>query len=244
MELLKPLLQSAKNLLFLDLEGTQYTHEIIAIGAVLVSCDEKYVPYGEVKTFKRYCLTNSSIGSVIRTMTGIDEKFLKQNGISYRQALVELNDFLSTSTRSLKILVYGNNDAKMVKTSYKVLENPLPFETNFTNFLINNIVDIEKVLNFFLRGKRSDMLSLVHLRQLLELPSNGKAHDPLNDAKDLYDIYKAFVSDKERMKRTYRSLLKNADLIPSPIVSIIYDLLNGKSVTPEDLERCLDNYFA
>ena len=43
--------KDTKHLLFLDLEGTQFEHEIIAIGAVLVDLDEEKRVKDEIKTF-------------------------------------------------------------------------------------------------------------------------------------------------------------------------------------------------
>ena len=41
MEAFKKLIKNKRTLVFLDLEGTQFSHEIIAIGAVKCKIDEK-----------------------------------------------------------------------------------------------------------------------------------------------------------------------------------------------------------
>ncbi len=244
MKLLKSLLEDANHLLFLDFEGTQYTHEVIAVGAVLVTCDANYVPIGEPSTFKCYVKANAPIGPVVVTMTGISEELLKEQGISFSQFLSDLNHFLSNNCSRLKVLTYGDQDKRMLFNSFKQIDKPSKFQTDFVNYLGRNTVDLGAFISKYLRGKKSEYISLIHLRELLKIPPSGTSHDPLVDALDLYHIFQVLVSKKEVLIESYKSLLKTSNLLPPPVKKLIIDLDNDANLTKQDLINALEVYFS
>lgn len=243
MKLLGKLLENCRHLLFLDLEGTQFGHEVIAIGAVLTDCNENYVPVGEVQSFKCYVKPKTKIGTVVTTMTGIDEDLLEKEGVSFEEAMQKLNDFLGPRANKVKVLTYGNQDAHMLFCSYNLADQPSLFLKNFVHYLTRNNVDIGTFFSRYLRGKKNEMVSLTHMRVFFEIPPSGDAHDPLVDATDLFNIYKAFTSDKELIKRSYKKLIIRSQVVPQPIKPLVVNLIDGKTVTPDDLERVLNLYF-
>ena len=83
MNAIKKLLKGHRTLVFLDLEGTQFSHEIIAIGAVKVKVDEQgKIEKGAPKTFKCYVKCMGTIGKFITNLTKIDETILKEQGLT------------------------------------------------------------------------------------------------------------------------------------------------------------------
>ena len=67
MKILQNEFPKTDKLLFLDLEGTQYHHEIIEIGAILVSLDDekridRSIPF---KHLKVYCKPHEEVGKVV-----------------------------------------------------------------------------------------------------------------------------------------------------------------------------------
>lgn len=244
MKLLKGLLEDANHLLFLDFEGTQYTHEVIAVGAVLVDCDSNYVPISEPSTFKCYVKTKAQIGSVVVTMTGITDSLLNEQGIEFSQCLTDLNNFLGNRSSKLKVLTYGDQDKRMLTNSFKILNSPTPFQKDFVNYLCRNTVDLGAFISKYLRGKKSEYISLIHLREFLKIEPSGNSHDPLVDAMDLYHIFQVLVSKKELLVESYKNLLKTSNLLPPPVKKLIMDLDNDQTLTKEDLLRVLEGYFA
>ncbi len=244
MELLKKLLEDARHLLFLDFEGTQYSHEVIAVGAVLVDCDENYIPTGEPSSFKCYVKANDRVGPLVSTMTGISDSLLEKEGVDFSTALTDLNLFLANRSPKLKVLTYGNQDKKMLLTSFSKLANPSKFQTDFVNYLSRNTIDIGTFISRFLRGKKNEFISLIHLRDFLKLEPSGQAHDPLVDSLDLYHIYQVLVSRKEILIGAYKNLLKTSSLVPSPIRKLVCDLIDGKDIKASDLDLALEIYFA
>lgn len=243
MKLLKSVLDDCAHLLFLDLEGTQFGHETIAIGAVLCDCDESYRPLGKPAFFKCFIKAKTQLGPVVTAMTGITDEILEKEWITFEEAMDKLNAFLGDRSTKLKVLTYGDQDAHMLSCSYRLADAPTPFLKSFVNYLIRSNVDIGTFFSRYIRGKKNEMVSLTHMREFFNLPPSGDAHDPLVDATDLYHIFQAFSSDKSLVKDSYKRLLKNSNIIPQPIKSLVVQLVDGKTLSPEDMDKVLDIYF-
>jgi len=245
MKLLQTVLKKSKNLLFIDFEGTQFSHEIIAIGAVLVKCDEECVPCCPPKTFKCYIKSNAKIGSLVTNMTGIDNKLLDNEGISFTEAMRKLNEFLGEASKDLKVLTYGNQDARMLMSSLRHIKDSDndAFLKSFVIYLKRNTVDMGAFFSRYIRGKKNELISLIKLRDYFGIKPAGNSHDPLVDSLDLYHIYLAFTTDKKLIISSYKRILRVSNIVPDPIKHIVISLLNDKTVTPEDFDHLLEKYF-
>jgi hypothetical protein len=246
MKLLQTILKGTTNLLFIDFEGTQFSHEIIAIGAVLVKCDEECVPICPPKTFKCYIKSKSKIGSLVTNMTGIDKDLLENQGISFLDSMKQLNDFLGEDSKDLKVLTYGNQDIRMLMSSLRhtIDDNEEDeFLKSFVLYLKRNTVDMGAFFSRYIRGKKNELISLVKLRDYFGIEPSGSSHDPLVDSLDLYHIYLAFTTDKELIISSYKRILRVSNIVPDPIKHIIISLLNENTVTPEDFDKLLETYF-
>jgi inhibitor of KinA sporulation pathway (predicted exonuclease) len=243
MKLLKSILEDCRHLLFIDLEGTQFSHEVIAIGAVLVDCDENYKPIGKEETFKCFVKASTDVGTVISAMTGITDDLLDKEGISFEEAMTKLNAFLGDRSNNTKVLTYGDQDCHMLSCSYRIAEEKTPFLKSFVNYLLRNNVDVGTFFSRYIRGKKNELVSLTHMREFFNIPPSGEAHDPLVDAVDLYHVFQAFTSDKKLIKEAYKKLLKNSNIVPQPIKALVVDLVDGKDVSCADFDKVLDIYF-
>lgn len=244
MKILKNLLEDCKHLLFIDFEGTQMSHEVIAIGALICDCDSSYIPSNEYKTFKCYVKANAPIGYIIETMTGITQSKLDDEGLTFEDAMLKLNLFIANKTDKLKVVTYGNQDVRMLMTTLSKVNNPSPFLKEFCNFLAKNTLDFGTFISKYIRGKKNEFISLIHLRDFLKIAPSGTSHDPLVDSMDLYNIFKTITSHKEILIEAYTSLLVNSNLVPASIKNLIVDLVNGKTVSPEDFKLALEIYFS
>ena len=96
MEAFNKLIKNKKTLVFLDLEGTQFSHEIIAIGAVKCKIDENgNIIKGKHKQFKCYVKCLGSIGRFVQNMTGISEQILKEQGVPLETAFSKFKRFVN-----------------------------------------------------------------------------------------------------------------------------------------------------
>ena len=78
MEALKRILKGRKQLIFIDFEGTQFSHEIIAIGCCKVKCDENgKIIDKDYKSYKRYVKSCGPIGKIVTNITSINNNTLK-----------------------------------------------------------------------------------------------------------------------------------------------------------------------
>lgn len=245
MKLLKTILKGSKNLLFIDFEGTQFSHEIIAIGAVLVKCDDECVPCCPPKTFKCYIKSKAKIGSLVTNMTGIDKGLLESEGISFADSMEKLNDFIGEDSKDLKVLTYGNQDMRMLMSSLRHTHDSenAEFLKSFVTYLKRNTVDMGAFFSRYIRGKKNELISLIKLRDYFNIPASGNSHDPLVDSLDLYHIYLAFTTDKKLIISSYKRILRVSNIVPDPIKHIVVALLNEKTVTPEDFDKLLEKYF-
>lgn len=235
--------KDVKHLLFIDYEGTQFDHEIIAIGAVLVDVDENAAPCSEPSNFKCYIKPASKVGSVITTMTGITEEFLKENGISFVQAMKDLSLFLGERTNNIKVVTYGNQDKRMLTKSFEMWNDGSSFLFSFVNYLNRNNIDISPFFAKYIRGSKNNLISLIHLREFFSIPSSGNSHDPLVDSLDLYNVYKEFSSNKDKILSSYLLLLENSDLLVEPVRRAIVRVIKGNTLSKEEFVKILEEYF-
>ena len=105
MQALEKILKGRKSLCFIDLEGTQFSHEMIAIGAVKVDVKRD----GSVKKIHKgyYTLVKpkSRIGKVVTDLTGITEKDVKEKGVPFRIVMRDLKNIWALISQSVYLLL-------------------------------------------------------------------------------------------------------------------------------------------
>ena len=91
------LLKGHKSLVFLDFEGTQFSHEMIAIGAVHAVIDRHGYIKKSKKPFRIYVKAHNRVGKIVTDLTGITEDMLKQKGVTFFTAMSELRKYVGLS---------------------------------------------------------------------------------------------------------------------------------------------------
>lgn len=244
MELLKKYIgENTENILFLDIEGTQIKHEVIAIGAVLTAVDENLCPVGETTTFKCFVKPNSKVGNLVTMITGINEEILELEAIDFVEALHKLSVFLGNKTKNLKILTYGNQDKVMMKNSFRVFDDHTQFTKSFMAFIERNIVDISPFFARYINGNKSSLISLINLRNFFKLEPAGQSHDPLVDSLDLFNIYNLVSKNPSLIIDSYEQMLLNSDILPKPVKKLVISLYRGETVTKEDFLKNISEFF-
>lgn len=239
MESFNKLLKNRKSLIFLDFEGTQFSHEIIAIGALKTElCDG--VISKEYTTFKRYVKSYGPIGKIVSSMTSIDNQTLIQYGITLEQMFDEFKDFVGEDFSSCAFIVFGTNDVKMIIDSIKLSS---PSNEKIGIDICKNTIDFLAFISQYIRDENGNNYSLVNYLKVFNIEPYGQSHDPLNDAIDLMNLTNAFLSDKQIKNKEYRQILKKQKIYPQPIKRIINRLLNGEVVTPEEFDKEIEKYL-
>lgn len=240
MEALNKLLKKRTTLVFIDLEGTQFSHEITAIGCCKVHCDENGNIISEPTCYKRYVKCYGQIGRIVTSMTSIDNNTLKYNGITFEEMLNELNHFINEELSSCAFLVFGSNDVKMFIESIKYSQ---PNNESIALEICNHTIDFLAFISQFIRDKNGNNYSLVNYLKVYNILPNGQSHDPLNDSIDLMNLYKAFLNDTEIKKREYLQILKKQKIFPQPIKKVLTKLINKENVSFEEFDKEIDKYL-
>lgn len=249
MKILQNEFPKTDKLLFLDLEGTQYHHEIIEIGAILVSLDDekridRSIPF---KHLKVYCNPHEEVGKVVTDLTGITEDIISEKAVDYTTANKMLTKILGTFDSNLRVVVFGNLDKTMLKYTASFYSlGDVAFSTSW--FLAKRIWDFSTfisryVVNMENGGKAFSQLKLMEIFSVLPC---GQAHDSYNDAFNLLNLYDKVTKSPEILADNYLKILLNDSnkLKESNFMfEILKRIINGETITKNKLMELLIEYF-
>lgn len=242
MDALKKRLKKHRKIVFLDFEGTQFSHEVIAIGAYKCDIDQNgnIIKEDETGGFKRYVKAYHQIGHIITNLTSLTDDFIKEQGISFDQALEDFKTYVDDDFNNVSFIVFGSNDAKMLIESKKYSK---PKNDEIVNQILSNIFDFLAFISQYIRDENNNTFSLVNYLNLFNVEPIGKSHDPLNDAIDLKNLYIAFRKEKKIIQTEYKKLLLRNKIFPSPIKTIINKLVNGEDISHEEFNELIRKYL-
>ena len=243
MKLLLDLIKNATRLCFVDFEGTQLEHEIIAIGAVIASVDDQghiVAPYKEIKLMVK---PKHKVGKVITNLTGITDSMLV-DADSFDLAINKLKDFLledGESIENTKFVCFGEQDRLMMKVSAYLTNT---YDTiSFFKLFSHNYIDFSAFLTKYITDKNGAKLSLVNFLHFFDENTHGVSHDPLNDAYDLLTLYKCFYTKVDYVKKGYADTLLKQMPVPSILKPSVNKILKGRNVKHSDFLKDVDEYF-
>lgn len=241
MKKLEKLLKHHNHIVFLDFEGTQYSHEMIAIGAVAVSLDKNGFIKRRKKPFKIYVKAKNKIGKYVVELTGIQEETLKEQGVCFRKAMEELKKYVGLSFKKSSFITYGNHDMKILGQS---ISYNMDFPKEICSQIQKNYIDYATFINEFMRDENGNPLSLVHNCEAFGLTLAGDAHDPAVDAENLANLYDAFLKNPALVAENYKKVLPHVNHFPEPVNHILVKLNNGESVSPETFDEEIKDYLS
>lgn len=241
MEAIKKILKGRTTLIFLDFEGTQFSHEIIAIGCCKVKCDENgNINQSDIQYYKRYVKSYGPIGKIVTNMTSISNDTLKNDGVTLEIMLEEFKQFIGDNLDDCAFLTFGSNDVKMLVDSIKISR---PENEYIGLEICKRTIDFLAFISQYIRDKNGNNYSLTNYLKLYNQEPNGQSHDPLNDAIDLKNLYIFFTNDKDIIYREYLQILKKQKIFPQPIKKIINRLINNETITPDDFKKEINKFL-
>lgn len=240
MKKIERLLKGRNCIAFLDFEGTQFSHEIIAIGAVLVTLNKKNEIKAYKDPFKILVKAKNKIGNYVTDLTQITEEMLKKDGVSFNDALLELKKYLGMKWKKCLFLTYGNHDLRMLNQS---IAYNFQFPKEFCQQIQHNYLDFAAFLGDFLRDEKGNPLSLIHSCELFNVETMEPAHDPRSDAVNLARLYDAFVKNTAIVKDEFKKAVLHTYHLPEPIRKVLTKLNNGESITPEEYDTYVKEYL-
>lgn len=240
MKKLQKLIKNHKHLVFLDFEGTQFSHEMIAIGAVAVSLDRNDKIKKMKKPFKIYVKAKNKIGKYVVELTGITEDLLKEQGVSFSEAMEELKKYCGLNFKKSSFLTFGNHDLRILNQSIAYsMSSDLPKEICAT--IQKNYVDYAAFLSDYIRDSKGNPLSLIHYCEFFGVKEAGQAHDPSIDAINLANLYNAFLENKTSVVDAYMKVLEQTRHFPEPVAYAVKKLASGEDVSAKEFEEIVRN---
>lgn len=236
MKSLDKIIGSHRVLVFLDLEATQFSHEMTAIGAFKVTIRDDYTVKKIFKPYSAYVKAKSSVGDIVTRLTGITDKLLKEKGISFREVQKALQKYVGRDFKKCLFVSYGSQDARIFMAS---ADNAMDCDYQAARYVSHRMFDFEDFLKNYITSESGQPLSLSNACKAFNLEFSGKAHDAISDAYNLIRLYSAFLEQRDFVCSRYGETLAHSPRIPEPIRALIAKLNRGESVTPEQFKRLL-----
>ena len=175
--------QSAKTpgyvVLDIETDGLDFLkNSIIEIGCVKAKS-------GKLEEFERAIKIESNLPLDIRTLTGLSDEYLAENGVDEQEALIDLLEFIG----DLPVVNYGNNfDINFI--NYSLKNNGLQIIKNQTIDLMRCVKKEKKILENY---KQQTVLKAYEIDK--KVP-----HRALADAKLTYELTKKVNIFKDKLK--------------------------------------------
>ena len=235
------LLKGHKSLVFLDFEGTQFSHEMIAIGATHVVIDRHGYIKKHKKPFKVYVKAHNRVGKIVTDLTGITDDMLKQKGVSFFTAMSELKKYCGLAFRISSFITFGNHDMKILSSS---ISYSFDFPKEIVQCIQQNYIDFSAFISEFMRDDKGNPLSLIRYCDAFGVKQAGPAHDPAVDAENLAWLYDATMRHSEILLEEYKKVLKSFNHFPAPVSNVIKKLANNEDVTSDEFDKEIKDYIA
>ena len=241
MQQLKAALHGHKCLLFIDLEGTQLTHEMIEIGAYKVILRDDLTVKKVFKPYHAYVQAKHRVGPIVTKLTGITDLKLKKEGVPFRLVQQQIKKYMGKDYKDFLLVSYGTEDAHIILQS---VENNMDCSVEDGRYLARRFFDLAEFVGRFVRSESNNILSLTNVLGKYEVRFEGTAHNAQADAYNLLLLYQAFLERRDITKKAYKqTLLARGGIAPS-VKRVIAELAEGRPVTPEDYDRFIDEEFA
>jgi len=238
MQALEKILKGRKSLCFIDLEGTQFSHEMIAIGAVKVDVRKD----GSVKKIHRgyYTLVKpkSRIGKVVTDLTGITEKDVKEKGVPFRVAIRDLKKYMGMYFSKCLFVAFGSHDFRIMAQS---LAHNLDVDKDDVETIIKHQFDLADFLSTYVKDENNNNLSLANFLKVFNIDFKGTQHNALADTLNLVYLYNAFLKNQEIVVNEYCKTLGMIRHLPEPIHLAIEKLSKKENVSAEEFESYVRN---
>lgn len=234
-------LRNKHTLVFIDFEATQFSHEIIASGLVKCHIDDEGKIISKDEGILIYTKPRSQIGSIVTKITSISEEFIKQNGISWKDTIQRINEYVGEDLSDILFVCFGSNDPRMIVESNRFSH---PDNTNISKEWLHHFFDFMTFFGDYIRDKTGNTYSLVNSLKLFSLEPIGSSHNPLNDAIDLMRLYDAFINNPEIVFEEYQKVLFMHKHLPQPIKEVITKLSKGEDVSVEDFQNFVKKTLA
>lgn len=234
-------LKGSSSICFLDFEGTQFTGEMIALGAYFVSLNKN----GTIKRNKNpimvYVKCKNKIGKFVEELTGINQSHLDKYGVSFSIAMKELESYCGMKFPKTAFVTFGNNDIRILNQS---ISYNLDSSKEITSVIHKKYIDFQAIISEFIKDDSANPLSLSNYCELFEIGFDGTKHNPKDDAVNLARLYQAFLTRKDIVLDNYLKTLQKTRHLPDPIQKATIKLASGEDVSANDFVNLCKEYIS
>ncbi len=231
--------KNIKALVFMDLEATSPSFEMIEIGAYLAEIDKD----GKIKKvhepFKHYVKAKHPIGHMVTKLTGISEQLLQKEGEDFAYVLSSFRKYVGKFWENCRFVTFAQHDIVIIKST---MEQHREIDPLYARNIYRRHLDLQKLLDTYIQDEHGNPYSLTNYLKVFGLEFDGKAHDAIYDALNLMNLYKVARVSGDVFVREYKKTLacgKNKPVVKE----ILKALSNGETVTPEKYSEILENSF-
>lgn len=225
----------SKQLIFLDLEGTQFSHELIAIGALKVTLTRKGTIKKRGDTFKMYIKPKNTIGRYVVQLTGITKELLAEKGVPFADAIAQFKKFVGRNISKTKYVTFGAHDMRILRQSAKYSPEA---DHEYITYIGKRTIDLSAMINEYVKDGKNTY-SLTNLCKLFNVPLVEPAHDPLNDALMLAGLYDSVFKNTDLIVEKYREMLLGITKIPRPYKKLVQKVVKDGHATSADFEKLI-----
>ena len=228
-------------LVFIDLEGTQVSHEMIELGAYKCYLKDDLTVKKVFKPIRVYVKAKGKVGPIVTKLTGITDLKLKKDGITFREAQQKLRKYVAKDWEKCLFVSYGNQDGKIFLASG---ERNMDASMPEARFVSHHMFDLCEFIARFVKPDADGVYSLTNCLKVFEVEFQGQAHDAAADAYNLLLLYKAFLDRKDILAREYKKRLTHLHHLPLPIRYVCDELAKGSTITPEAYDAIVEKSLA
>lgn len=219
---------------FLDLEGTQFSHELISLGCVKTKLKKDGTFAKLDKGLQFFVIPKNNIGRFVEKLTGITPAMIQEKGISYPEAIAKFKKYVGRSFKKAKFIAFGNHDLRIFNQSEL---HSGPSDEEFLNAIRANFVDLSKILSEYAKDDKNNSLSLSNYCKMFNITMIGTNHEALSDAKNLALLYNAIIKNPHIVADEYKKVLENGHGLPRPIQKLMNKIREDGVVDQQDLDR-------
>ena len=240
MKKLLKLLKGNKYLCFLDFEGTQFSHEMIAYGAVLATLNKDLTIKKHKAPIKLYVKNKNKIGRFVEDLTGITQHDIDKMGVPFSSAMQQLKKYCGLHFKKCTFVTFGNHDMRILSQSVAYnLDAPIEITKQISKYYF----DYQSFISEFIKDPNNNSLSLEKYLAFFGIEFSGTAHNPKYDALNLMYLYDAFLKNKDKVIAEYMQTLAKDTRLPKHVRDTLQMLASGLTVALEEYMKLVKEYF-
>lgn len=240
MKKLARLIAHRRTLVFLDFEGTQQSHEMIAFAAIKVEIRDDLTVKKSYKGIHHLVRPKKEVGRYVTKLTNISETDVVDKGISFAKAILKLRNYVGKHFTKSLFIVFGNHDVRILNQS---LHYSPDADEDIIKTITKNILDFSQFISEFVKDDKGNPLSLINNLAFFQANFNGQHHHPLDDTKNLVTLYQLVLSKKELLLASYLKVLANLRHVPEPIRLLIQQLMQDQTVDKASFLKTIQEYI-